>query len=575
LRPSNRSGTYSYDYCWNNPVKVNLAKTCPSGIFEIVGNTSGNSASIDENGLLTINNNSNNIAGAIKIRLIDFQHLCISEWIINVYQRSNFDCGKPDLDDLIVGYYPWLSHLVNPSNCNNNAVVFYPRFVEYDIVEGHYIYVINSNGGVLYSPDGKFVCTDYENGESTCAERYNLGSVDETWVCDNNTQIQGCADVDACNYLPEAVIPDESCKYYNCTNPLQYVKCPENIETAVCAPVSVPTPLNLQYFVTTDDANVLSELSIQVEEQTNIQKYFATTTYNYTIMDEVGDQKTCQSKYHIANQFLQAPEVSPPGVVCEEDLWSAVKIGTDQYKIYSDDNGTKGEELSTCNTLSLICSTGEFGVDTNIPNQYNFLTTTYFTFPDGTICESEASPFFVDVQSKPVAVLNEENKKLNPDEGIALMDLVNTNKSGYWTGENVVYLITASGDNIAYFTANKIGNYKMYYTVRNNYCERSYLLLLRVGNSLAKPLATQQAQKKVSIFNIYPNPASNKIFINLPFETVCQITLTNISGKVVKQFETNVDESIIEMNVADLPKGMYLMELNNTSNQMMQKLIIE
>jgi len=354
------------------------------------------------------------------------------------------------------------------------------------------------------------------------------------------------------------------------------LKCPENYTTSVCAPVAIPPSLTLQDFNSTDDPNYTNSMSLNIEEQTTVQQYFNTTIRVYTITDEYNNQKTCETKQHITNQFLQAPEVNQPGVVCEEDLWSYIKIGTDQYKIYTNDNGAKGEEISVCNTPNLVCSTADLGVDTNVSGQYNFWATTYFEFPDGSICESEASPFYVEVKPKPLAELSTQDKKVSIGEGIALMNLVIANKSGFWSGENIIYLMTESGENIAYFTTNTAGIYKLYYTVKNEYCQRSYLVLLKVGNTFAKPSTTLQALKIASLtFNMYPNPTTKNVFIDLPDEAVYQISLTNISGKVVKQFETKMNESIIELNVKDLPKGMYLVELKNESTQMLQKLIIE
>jgi len=355
----------------------------------------------------------------------------------------------------------------------------------------------------------------------------------------------------------------------------EVIKCPESNTTSICAPVAIPPSLTLQEFSTMDVPNYLNSLTMQMEEQTDIQKYFTTTTRMYTIADEDGNQKTCETKHHIANQFLQMPEVSDPGSICEEDIWSYVKIGADQYKIYADHNGSKGDVMSTCNTPVLICSTADFGVDTKVPDTYNFWASTYFEFPDGSICESEAIPFYVDIQAKPVAELSMQNKKLDVGEGVALMDMVMTNQSGYWSGENIVYLMTATGENIAYFLANTAGIYKLYYTVRNDFCERSYSLIVKVASAGKAALSNSSYKTKNTSFNMYPNPTSKNVFIDIPDEAVYQISLTNISGKVVKLLETKMDENIIQMSVSDLPKGMYLVELKNASNQMLQKLIIE
>jgi len=80
--------------------------------------------------------------------------------------------------------------------------------------------------------------------------------------------------------------------------------------------------------------------------------------------------------------------------------------------------------------------------------------------------------------------------------------------------------------------------------------------------------------KKMS-FNIYPNPTSNKVFIDLPDQSYYQINLLDISGKVLKQTNTETNATAIELNVNDLPKGMYLVELRNELNSHIQKLIIE
>jgi len=215
------------------------------------------------------------------------------------------------------------------------------------------------------------------------------------------------------------------------------------------------------------------------------------------------------------------------------------------------------------------------GVDTSIPGKRNFVATSYFEFPDGTLCESEATSFQIEVQPKPVARLSIQDKKINIGEGIALMDLVTSNKSGYWSGENIVYLLTASGENLAYFTANIAGVYKLYYTVRNDYCEQSYLLILKVNADGKAALSDLSYKIKNTSFKMYPNPTTKHVFIDLPDATVYEITLTNISGKVLKQLETNKDETIIDMNLSDLPKGMYMVELKNEFSQSIQKLIVE
>jgi len=248
-------------------------------------------------------------------------------------------------------------------------------------------------------------------------------------------------DLIPCNFLP---------------NSSNLIICPETREFNICVPISPPPPLKLEDFERVDGANLSSELFLEVATLNDAQKYFNTTTYLYTISNDTGNQKTCQTQYHIVNQLLEAPKVANPGFVCEEDLWSHIKIGNDDYKIYKDNNGSAGKILSTCETPGLICSTADFEVDTGIPGIYHFWTTQFFRFPNGEICESPTAPFYVDIKPKPLATLSTQSKTVNIGEMVILSDLVIDNKTGYWTGENITYLQTPNDEIISVFSSLKM-----------------------------------------------------------------------------------------------------------------------
>jgi len=264
-------------------------------------------------------------------------------------------------------------------------------------------------------------------------------------------------------------------------NPLNSVECPVNKEINICAPVSV-APSNLKDLINSNDEDILGLLNFQVEDFIDIQDDFTTKTFDYIISDNAGNQLTCQTKYHIANQFLHAPKIISPNTICQQDLWSSIKIGSKKYKIYADNNGTKGSELSTCNTPNLICSTSDLGVDTAIPNKHSFWVTKFFTFPDGTICESQAAPFCVDIETKPVAELSTQNQTIVIGEHMPLMDIVTTNTNGFWSGENISYQQNNEGESIPYFSSNTSSVYTLYYTVKNEHCSSSYSLEVVVVN---------------------------------------------------------------------------------------------
>jgi len=76
-------------------------------------------------------------------------------------------------------------------------------------------------------------------------------------------------------------------------------------------------------------------------------------------------------------------------------------------------------------------------------------------------------------------------------------------------------------------------------------------------------------------FKIYPNPTTNKTFIELPSKSAYEINLMDISGNIIKQLETELEATTCELNVSDIPKGMYLVELKNELSSHIQKLVIE
>lgn len=78
-----------------------------------------------------------------------------------------------------------------------------------------------------------------------------------------------------------------------------------------------------------------------------------------------------------------------------------------------------------------------------------------------------------------------------------------------------------------------------------------------------------------SSFNIYPNPAANLLNIDLPTIGKYQISLIDISGKIVKQTENSLEVATVKMNLSGLSKGIYLLEAKNDISRNIQKLVIE
>jgi len=473
----------------------------------------------------------------------------------------NYDCCNP-----IYHQYPWLK---DKADCKE--IIVYNHTIDWKFIEVNY----NNNDRILYLSNGDEYC--YDEQVDACIESSELSEIWKECSCDFDI----CEDVNACNYGDE-----EPCNYgnQNCTNPCDtstclLVICEEEAEINICAPVSTQ-PISLEDFTNVDTE---SQLTFEVDTLTEVNQYYTSTHYTYTFSDSSGNQQTCVQSTHIANQFLQTPEVTDTIITCQDELFSYIKLGADEYKIYSDDNGTKGEELVTCNTPGLHCSITGLGVNTDIPGTYQFWLTQFFSFPNGEVCESAATPFWVEVYPKPVVELNTLSLTISPGQVIALNDLVTFTEdpNGIWTGENIVYVMTPDGENIPILNPNGVGTYKLYFTASNENCEESYLIIVNVADGAKiDDKANEQTMEAFRIegnqvFTMYPNPSNEHVHIVLPngSEEISTIQLVDLTGKIIQQGTIKEDYYVID--VSDITKGMYIVHFQNSLHQSIQKLFVE
>jgi hypothetical protein len=79
-------------------------------------------------------------------------------------------------------------------------------------------------------------------------------------------------------------------------------------------------------------------------------------------------------------------------------------------------------------------------------------------------------------------------------------------------------------------------------------------------------------------FSVYPNPASNDLFIDLKLANVAKsisIKLTDVTGRIVReQSAINVQNETVKINVAQLPSGVYLTKIETPEGSTTKKIII-
>lgn len=409
-------------------------------------------------------------------------------------------------------------------------------------------------------------------------------------ACDSNeycppcSPLEGCMDVNACNYSPSVTINIGLCVYENCSTESELVICPKENQVNICAPINPQVSLGLSDFMNNSDVTFSNAWSLQVIQTTDAFKYYRTTTYDYIISKGVDNQTTCQTKYYIANQFLQAPQVTSKHIIFQDCSWDYIKLGFDEYKIYRDNNGMPGKELTTCTTSGLQCSTSNLKINTAETGSYQFWVTQFFTFPNGAICESEASPFQVEIQPKPPTTLSKQNIKINKGEVIALMDVTTNKIGGYWSGKNILYTITSKGENIPYFSANSIGLYKLYYTVQNGYCQQNNLLIVNVVEptfsikdafGLTKNDYRIHSTDLANSIIIFPNPSNGKIYVELneDNDSLNKLTVFDLASKAI--YIHSFTGSLTEFNLSNLAKGIYIISIENVHKKHTQKLLIK
>ncbi|MCB0482602.1 MAG: T9SS type A sorting domain-containing protein [Flavobacteriales bacterium] len=72
---------------------------------------------------------------------------------------------------------------------------------------------------------------------------------------------------------------------------------------------------------------------------------------------------------------------------------------------------------------------------------------------------------------------------------------------------------------------------------------------------------------------VFPNPASQRVVVQLPHDQKAEITLRNTNGKVIEQQLTKVQRN--ELDVSALPRGIYLLEVKTEDLVGMRKIVVE
>ena len=100
----------------------------------------------------------------------------------------------------------------------------------------------------------------------------------------------------------------------------------------------------------------------------------------------------------------------------------------------------------------------------------------------------------------------------------------------------------------------------------------------QIFTTLAR-MVNGEAENNISSFNAYPNPAKDLLTISFSADKkdVYNIRLMDATGRLVhsNNYSASIGENQFQLNLSDLSKGIYLMELQNGSSIVQKKIVIE
>jgi len=92
-----------------------------------------------------------------------------------------------------------------------------------------------------------------------------------------------------------------------------------------------------------------------------------------------------------------------------------------------------------------------------------------------------------------------------------------------------------------------------------------------IGETITMAVATGLKESPEDIVSVFPNPATNKIFVKSP-EKIKKATITNLSGQIVLTLLNPVSGN--EINISQLPTGQYILVIEMANETLEKKFII-
>ena len=77
------------------------------------------------------------------------------------------------------------------------------------------------------------------------------------------------------------------------------------------------------------------------------------------------------------------------------------------------------------------------------------------------------------------------------------------------------------------------------------------------------------------VFNVYPNPANDQLFIQGKADSRSQIQIIDLTGRVLMQQSVAPFKGVTSINIANLPKGLVLVNFVHDGHSVTKKILVE
>lgn len=342
---------------------------------------------------------------------------------------------------------------------------------------------------------------------------------------------------------------------------------------------------NLNYFSFTEPVAADSVDFVQLYAATSTDGNQILLTLNKTVTTLAADINSGDFSVTINNNPVEISEIQ----IDEQDQTKLIILVTEPL-FYGGTIKLNYQGNTILSGNQQLEKFSNFAVANNLPVRYNFpgrIQSENFSFNNGFVSETctdtggglnmgFANPgdymdYLINVPvarhynfNFRVASLNTTSQiiiRIGEGNSFTAIDTVTIAPTGGWQTWKTV-------SSTAYLPA---GRYTLRYYVRSGEFNSNWF------ETTNTPVTAVQTQPKINNLQVYPNPASDFVNIDLTglFSLKTQISICNVLGQTVKEFK-NAEPSINRLDVSELQQGLYYIGIKTDDNRIItSKLIIQ